>query len=136
LLTLIALGQIVLALPQLARQLIRVQWLAWVLSCCCSVLDLAAITCLIVAIWQAVTGTAAKETAQEAIYSGEIVEDWDEAPVVDVSDAEPDVSPYATTKLEEFSDDTSFDEVGEVADNPYGTRKLSDPHDEEFEGGE
>jgi hypothetical protein len=107
LLMLITLGQIVLSLPQLAAEFVRVQWLVWVLSCCCSVLDLAAIGCLIVAIWQAVTGTGKTDAAEDITLSGEIVEDWEEEPLVDVSDAEADVSPFATTKLSDVDDEES-----------------------------
>ena len=125
LLMLIALGQIVLVVPRLIPELGQVQWLVWVLSCCCSLLDLAAIGCLIVAIWQAVTGTGKKDSAEDVVYSGEMVEDWEEEPSVDVSDAEPDVSPFATTKLDETPEGS-----------PFATQKLSDPQDEESEGGD
>lgn len=36
-------------------------------GCCCSVLDVVAIVCLIVAIWQAVSGAAAGETVEEVV---------------------------------------------------------------------
>jgi hypothetical protein len=126
LLMLITLAQIVLSLPQLTREFVRVQWLVWVLSCCCSVLDLAAIVCLIVAIWQAVTGTGKKDVAEDLVYSD------------DMPAETPEGSPFATQKLSDPDDEWEEGEIVEDApeDTPYATQKLSDPDDEEAEGGE
>jgi hypothetical protein len=131
LLMLITLGQIVLSIPQLTREFVRVQWLVWVLSCCCSVLDLAAIGCLIVAIWQAVTGTAKKDAAEDVAYP-------DEMPVgTAVLDEMPEGSPFATQKLSDADDEWEEGEIVQDApedvseDTPFATQKLSDPDDEE-----
>jgi hypothetical protein len=140
LLTLIALGQIVLALPQLSREFFRVQWLAWALNCCCSVLDIGAIVCLIIAIWQAVTGAGAGETAQEAVYPAEIVEEapeeaeyatvkLEEEPqeptsgTAELEDAPRD-TPYATKVLEETLEGEVIEDTAQ--DSPYATRALDE----------
>lgn len=72
LLTLISLGQIVLSLPATVRWLAlsAPRWTGWPLNCCCSILDLAAVVCLIVALWQAISGTVPGEAAEEV--EGEI----------------------------------------------------------------
>ncbi len=68
LLTLISIGQIALALPAVSRQLFRVGplWLGWPLNCCCGFLDLAAIVCLIIALWQAFSGQIITEAETPA----------------------------------------------------------------------
>jgi len=140
LLTLIALGQIVLALPPLSREFFRVQWLAWGLSCCCSILDIGAIVCLIIAIWQAVTGTGAGGTAQEAVYTADIVEEApEEAEYATVKLAEepeesssgtaeledaPRDTPYATRVLEETLEGEVIEDTAQ--DSPYATRTLDE----------
>ena len=49
------------------RQMVagRTLWALNGLGCCCGALDLIATVCLIVAVWQAVSATAAEETAEE-----------------------------------------------------------------------
>ena len=62
LLTLVSIGQITLALPAVDRQIFHVGlWLRWPLNCCCGFFDLAAIVCLIIALWQALSGQIVKE---------------------------------------------------------------------------
>ena len=63
LLTLVSIGQIGLALPAVGRQIARVGPLSlgWPLHCCCGIFDLAAIVCLIVALWQALSGQTVEE---------------------------------------------------------------------------
>jgi len=139
LLMLITLGQIVLSLPQLTREFVRVQWLVWVLSCCCSVLHLAAIVCLIVAIWQAVTGAGKKDAAGDVVYPDEIGEEWVEPSADDVPagtarlEGTPEGSPFATQKLSDPDDEWEEGEIVEDVpeDTPFATKKLSDPDDEE-----
>jgi hypothetical protein len=72
LLTLISLGQIVLNLPAMDRWLksSAPPWLGWPLNCCCGILDLAAVVCLIVALWQAISGAAPDKAVEEV--EGEI----------------------------------------------------------------
>ena len=57
LLALFDLVQFVLGLPPVFQAIIwrSTAWL-WVINCCCSIFDVAAIVCLIVAIWQAISG--------------------------------------------------------------------------------
>lgn len=60
LLTLISLAQIILRIPAVITSLYRgPRWIGWPLNCCCGLLDVAAVVCLIVAIWQAVAGANA-----------------------------------------------------------------------------
>jgi hypothetical protein len=107
LLMLITLGQIVLSLPQLTREFVRVQWLVWVLSCCCSVLDLAAIVCLIVAIWQAVTGAGKQDAVEDVVY-------LDDMPAETAKpDETPEGSPFATQKLSDSDDEWEEGEIVE-----------------------
>ena len=144
LLVLIALGQIVLVVPQLVPELGQVQWAVWALSCCCSLLDLAAIACLIVAIWQAVTGARKKDAAEDVVYPGEIGEEWVEPPSDEMPagtaelEGTADPSPFATQKLSDPDDAWEEGVIVEDAseDTPFATQKLSDPDDEEAEGGE
>ncbi len=130
LLILVSLGQIVLSLPPVAEQLFFTsQWLSLSLSCCCSLFDVAAIVCLIVALWQAVSGTSAKETEQESFYD----ETWEEQDeVVDVPEQAPDEATYATEKLETPTDQYATEVLeGEVIEEtPYATKVLSDTPEE------
>ena len=111
LLVLISIGQIVLTLPPVGREFYRVggQWSVWVYNCCCSIFDIAAVACLIVAIWQAVSGTGAHDVAQEATGSLE------EGAVVDVFEEASEEVASATVKLE-----------GTSGENPYATRVLEE----------
>ena len=101
LLALVDLGQIVQSVLPLGGQLSR--WLPWVLSCCCSMFDLAAIVCLIVALWQAVSGTSAGDkTTPEPLDD---IETWEEEEgEQDVISDEPEQAPddviYAPAKLD------------------------------------
>ena len=127
LLALVSVGQIVLALPSVNVQFIRVgQWLAWVLNCCCSMFDVAAIACLIVAIWQAVSGAGTEEV---------------EEVIVDVSEEAPEAA-YATAKLEDaLEEDVEEALEGEIlednlSESPYATKVLREtPEDGHFRGG-
>ena len=119
LLTLISLGQIVLILPPVSGQFFRIgQWLAWVLNCCCSIFDIAAITCLIVAIWQAVSGT----------------EPLEEEVIVDVFDQVPGEAPSATMVLEERLEGEILEDT--PAKSPYATRVLRETQEEAIEESE
>ena len=131
LLTLVSLGLIVLSLPPVAKQFAVNQWLPWTLGCCCSIFDAAAIVCLIVAIWKAVSGARAGET-DESLYD----ETWEEeANEVTDSPVEPPDT-YATEKLETPAKDRYATEVleGEVIEEtaqaapeaPRVTRVLSE----------
>ena len=65
LLTLISIGQVVLSLPAMERQFFRAGlWLVWLSNCCCGLFDLIAVVCLIVALWQAISVTAAEEATE------------------------------------------------------------------------
>lgn len=67
LLTLNSVGQIVLRLPAMWRQLFRLgQWSTWFSSCCCGLFDMIAVACLIVALWQAISATSAEKAAEGA----------------------------------------------------------------------
>jgi len=132
LLVLISLGQIVLALPPLTRQFFLVgQWLAWVLNCCCSILDMAAIVCLIVAIWQAVSGTDAGDVAQEVAYT---VEPLEEEMVVEAFEEAPEETPYATMVLEETLEGEILEDT--PVESPYTTQVLPETQEEAAEEGE
>lgn len=116
LLALISVGQIVLALPPVSRQFFRVgPWSVWFLNCCCGIFDVAAIVCLVVAIWQAVSSTGTGETAKETAYATETLEEpAEESPyatkVLDETES-PEKSPYATQVL----DETEAEEIVEAS---------------------
>jgi hypothetical protein len=121
LLVLISVGQIVLALPSVNVQFFRVgQWLAWVLNCCCSIFDVAAIACLIVAIWQAVSGVGTEEV---------------EEVIVDVFEEGPEAA-YATAKLEDAPEEGVEETLeGEIledtsSESPYATKVLKETPEE------
>ena len=123
---LINLGQIMQPLLPFGR---AGQWLPWVLSCCCSMFDLAAIGCLIVAFWQAVSGASAgdKTTPEPS----DDVETWEEEIVTDASEYAPDDAIFATEKLdiaEETLPATEAVEEETVTDAPddamFATEKL------------
>jgi hypothetical protein len=117
LLILINIGQIVLALPPVSGWLFSVgPWLIWALYCCCSILDMVAIACLIIAIWQAVLGTDTGDVAQEAAYTTEFSE---KEVVVNAFEEAPEEAESVTGKLEDAPEET-----------PYVTRVL----DETLEG--
>jgi hypothetical protein len=62
LLTVISLGLIVVNIPAVAAQLFQAGvWSLWVSNCCCGLLEVGAIVCLIIALWQALSGTAPKQ---------------------------------------------------------------------------
>jgi hypothetical protein len=74
LLALITMTQIVLGLPPVSRAVFRAAWVIWVLDCCCSVFEVAAVVCLIVGIWQAVSGSGdAGKATQEC---GQTAQAW------------------------------------------------------------
>jgi hypothetical protein len=78
-----------------------------VLSCCCSVLDLAAIVCLIVAIWQAVTGAGKQDAVEDVVY-------LDDMPAETAKpDETPEGSPFATQKLSDSDDEWEEGEIVE-----------------------
>jgi hypothetical protein len=131
LLALIGVAQIVLALPPVSGELVRTAWLIWALNCCCSVLDVVAAACLIVAIWQAVSGSgAAGETSQEPVYTEE---SWEEA-----GDTVEDAVGAAGEALEEtmVASTAELDEVEEATytelspESPYATRVLDETMEE------
>jgi hypothetical protein len=143
LLTLVSIGQIVLALPSVSREFYRVGlWLVWVLNCCCSIFDIAAIACLIVAIWQAMSGTGSQDVAQEA------VESLEEEMVVDVFEEASEEVASATVKLEGTSgknlyatrvlEETLEGEILEdtEAESAYTTQVLQDMQEETVEESE
>ncbi len=140
LLILVSLGQIVLSLPPVAEQLFFTsQWLSLSLSCCCSLFDVAAIVCLIVALWQAVSGTSAEKTEQESFYD----ETWEEEDeVVDVAEQTPDEATYATEKLETPTDQYATEVLeGEVIEEtppeaPRVTQVLDESPEEKTVEGE
>jgi hypothetical protein len=109
-LILISIGQIVLAVPPVNRELFRAgQWSVWGLNCCCSILDVGAIVCLIVAIWQAVLGTGAGETAE-----GVVTVDTPE------EQAAPGETPYGTRVLEETLEGQVLEDT--QTESPYATQ--------------
>jgi len=55
-------GPLVRLLTEQARQFVIVNTSA---GCCCSIFDVTAVVCLIVALWQAVSGTGTERTAEE-----------------------------------------------------------------------
>jgi uncharacterized membrane protein len=113
LLMLISIGRIVLALPAVSVQFFRTgPWLAWLLNCCCGLFDMAAIVCLIVAIWQAVSGAMTGEETRETTETREAVEETEE-------------TFQATVKLDQAPEDT-----------PYATKVLRETQEEENEGDE
>jgi hypothetical protein len=142
LLTLLSLGQIIQMLPPVSAQIYSAgPWLPVSLSCCCSLFDAAAIVCLIVAIWQAVSGTGAKETEESFDETWE--EEADQA--TDVPAESPDT--YATEKLKVLegevieeaprvtrvlSEEQTLE--GEIMeDTPYATKALRETEEESEE---
>jgi hypothetical protein len=131
LLVLIGIGQIVLSLPPVSRELYRAVWSVWVLNCCCSILDLGAIVCLIVAIWQAVSGMGAGDVAEEAAYTDEPLE---QGVVLDVFEETSEEALSATVKLEETLDGEILEDT--QADSPYKTQVLDETREEAAEDSE
>ncbi len=131
LLILISIGQIVLSLPPVIRELYRAMWAVWVLNCCCSLLDVAAVACLIVAIWQAVSGTG----AGDVLYTDEPLEEED---VLDVFEETPQAAPSATVKLEDEPEEALEGEILEdtQAESPYTTKVLRETQEEAEEENE
>jgi hypothetical protein len=135
LLVLISVGQIVLALPSVNVQFFRVgQWLAWVLNCCCSMFDVAAIACLIVAIWQAVSGVGTEEVEEEPSDTAEPPAEEEEV-IVDVFEEAPEAA-YATAKLEDAPEEGAEQALeGEIledtpSESPYATKVLRETPEE------
>lgn len=76
------------------------------IGCCCSIFDVAAIVCLIVALWQAVSGSSVKESATEtpsALETPIALETLEEVPegIVDTSAEMPEETSRVTRVLEE-----------------------------------
>lgn len=144
LLVLISIGQIALTLPPVSREFYRVggQWSVWVYNCCCSIFDIAAIVCLIVAIWQAVLGTGAHDVAQEAAkpLKEEVVVDVFEEASEEVASAtvKPEgtsrENPYATKVLEETLEGEILEDTG--VESAYTTQVLHDIQEEAVEDSE
>jgi hypothetical protein len=62
LLTVISIGLILVNIPAIGMQLYQAGvWSLWVLNCCCGLFEIGAIVCLIIALWQALSGTALKQ---------------------------------------------------------------------------
>jgi len=128
----------------------QIGWLVAGIGCCCSILDVIAFICLIVAIWQAVSGvrpavstgvdteavpaeTVVQGTSDSEILEGiiEIPDEPSDSPtqVLVETDGSPPVSGeappshYATRVLDEA--------LEEEAENPYATRVLSEAVDDE-----
>jgi hypothetical protein len=127
-LVLISIGQIALTLPAMSRQLVRAgAWLAWLLNCCCGLFDMAAIVCLIVALWQAVSGAMSGQATPGSAETWETVEETPEetAQAAVELDQAVEKSTHATTKLDEEPEGT-----------PYATRVLRETQEEETAGDE
>ncbi len=89
-------GPLIGALAGQTRQLVLV---SSGVNCCCSVVDVAAIVCLIVALWQAVSGTS----------SGAVETNPDEEPleeIVGVFEEVPEEAPRVTRVLDETLEGT------------------------------
>ena len=135
LLTLLTLSQIALNVPAVAREIYRVGWLSWVINCCCGIADVVAIVCLIVAIWQAVSGSGSGKPDQQPVDDGE---GWEAAEAgsegdVEVLEAEPEAGRYTTVKLDE-TEEATYTEAS--PESPYATRHLDGIGEEEAEKGE
>jgi len=79
LLALFDVAQIILGLPFVTASITSgtAAWM-WFLNCCCSIFDVAAVVCLIVAIWQAVSATGGEMAEEVAEISEEVVEEIEE----------------------------------------------------------
>ena len=134
LLVLISIGQIVLAVLPVAVNLYRFTWLVWILNCCCSIFIMAAIVCLIIAIWQAVSGPSAKDVAQEAEYATDPLEG---EMGLDAFEESPKVA-SATVKLEDAAEDMIEGEILEdiQVESPNVTKVLQETQEEAAEDSE
>jgi len=98
----------------LARQSgMRQFWIANTgIGCCCSIFDVAAVVCLIVALWQAVSGLSPEETTNEL----------EEMPggIVAASQEAPEDTAYATGVLEETLEGTA-EVLGDVSEETADT---------------
>lgn len=131
LLALVGVAQIVLMLPPVSRAFVRAAWLIWVLNCCCSVFDVAAVVCLIVAIWQAVSGGGGTEEAtQEPVYRTESWEEADERieEAVAVAEEAPEETMYASTAELDEAEEATYTEL--PPESPYVTRVLDETMEE------
>jgi len=108
-------GPLVELLAGQARQLVVV---STGLSCCCSVLDVAAVVCLIVAIWQAVSGPGAKGAAGPLEGAPEpVLGRWEEPPAE---------TPFATKVLDETPEEVEGILEDPPEENPRATRVLEE----------
>jgi hypothetical protein len=110
LLALFDLVQFVLGLPPVFEAITwrSTAWL-WVINCCCSIFDVAAIVCLIVAIWQAISGAGVGGPMGEPWGVPDFLAGTPEEPESAAGTPEdvPEEDPLATRILEETLRGTS-----------------------------
>jgi len=132
LLALFDLVQFVLGLPPVFEAITwsSTAWL-WVINCCCSIFDVAAIVCLIVAIWQAISGAG---------VGGAMAEPWS---VPDFLAGTPEEPESATEVLAGASGDVAEIPENVPEEDPLATRVLEEtlrstpsPSEEASEGSE
>lgn len=107
LLALFDIAQIILGLPFVTESITSDTdiWM-WFLKCCCSIFDVAAVACLIVAIWQAVSATGGEMAEEVAEISEEVIEEVTEISEAVVEEIEEPSEEVAETSSEEPAEES------------------------------